>query len=296
MRIFITGGTGYLGRVLVRQALAGGATVGASHLSQPPARTDVAWASLDLRDPTAVSSVLAAFRPDAVIHTAFRQYEPDLLAITAAGAGHVARSAAALGARLIHMSSDVIFDGERTGAYTEDDRPQPISPYGAAKAQAEALVSAAHPGAAIVRTSLIYGFDPIDRQTSFALEAAAGQRGDRLFTDEYRCPVYVEELAAALLELAALPYAGVLNIAGAEAVSRYELATLMARACGYDPAGIRAGLSSESPVRRPRNCVLNISRASALLCTPLRGIRQVLRDLGRIPCDHGHSAVPQDGA
>lgn len=283
MRIFITGGTGYLGRVLVRQALALGATVGASYLSQPPERDDVAWAPLDLRDPAAAAGALSAFRPDLVIHTAFRQYDPDLLAVTAAGAGAVARSSAALGARLIHMSSDVIFDGERPGAYTEADPPGPISPYGAAKAQAEALVADAHPGAAIVRTSLIYGFNPIDRQTQFALEAAAGQRSDRLFTDEYRCPVYVEDLAAALLELAALPYAGVLHIAGAEAVSRHELATLMAQASGYDPSVIRSGLSSESPVRRPRNCVLDISRARGLLRTPLRGIREVLRDLGRIP-------------
>ncbi|MEI7644005.1 MAG: sugar nucleotide-binding protein [Chloroflexales bacterium] len=277
-RLFITGGTGYLGGALIRLA-AGRYEIGASYLSQPPlALQPIAWTPLDVRDPQAVRAALACFRPDLVIHTAFVQYGPDLLAITAHGSGHVATAAADLGARMIHMSSDVIFDGERTGSYTEDDRPDPISAYGAAKAAAEGLVAAAHPAAAIVRTSLIYGFEPIDRQTQFALEIAAGHRTDRLFSDEYRCPIYVDDLAAALLELAERDYAGVLNIAGAERVSRYELGTLIVRALGHDPARIGAGLSADSPTRRPRNCALDSGRARSLLHTRLRGLREVLAE------------------
>lgn len=283
MKIFITGGTGYLGDALIRLGRAAGHALGASYFSQPPAPdSGVTWGPLDVRDLLAVEDILDRFRPDAVIHTAFRQSGPDLHAITAEGAGNVARAAAALDLRLVHISSDVIFDGERQGAYSEADPPSPISAYGEAKARAEELVAQAHPGAAIVRTSLIYGFDPIDRQTRFALEVATGQRDDRLFSDEYRCPIFVDDLAAALLELVASDYAGVLNVAGAEALSRYELGTLMARACGVSPDGISAGLSAESPVRRPRNCVLDISRAQGLLRTRLRGVREVLRDLGRI--------------
>ncbi|NJN16774.1 MAG: sugar nucleotide-binding protein [Oscillochloris sp.] len=282
MRFFVTGGVGYLGRVVIRHAVLAGYTVGASYFSAPPDPDErIIWAPLDVRDSIAVEETLDQFAPDVVIHTAFRQSGADLMATTADGAGYVAHAAAAIGARLIHMSSDVIFDGEHVGAYTEDDPPAPISPYGEAKAQAEALVMAIHPDAAIVRTSLIYGFNPIDRQTRFAVEIASGERNDRLFQDEYRCPIYVEDLAAALVELAAIEYRGVLHIAGAEAVSRYELGELMARACGYDPAHIPAGLSAESPIPRPRNCVLAISRAGRLLQTRLRGVREVLRDLGR---------------
>jgi dTDP-4-dehydrorhamnose reductase len=266
-RLLITGGTGYLGGELLRQAAAAG---------HAPA------GGADIRDAAAVEALLAELRPELVIHTAFRQGGPELQATTAAGAGHVARASAGVGARLVHLSSDVIFDGEREGPYSEADTPTPISDYGAAKAAAEAMVAAAHPGAAIVRTSLIYGFAPIDRQTQFVLDVAAGRRDDRLFVDEFRCPIFVGDLAAALLELAALPYAGVLNIAGAERVSRYELGLLMARACGVDPAGIRGARSAESPVRRPRNCALAIGCAQGLLATPLRGVRQVLADLGRL--------------
>lgn len=279
-RLLITGGTGYLGGALGPLALRRGYDVAASHLSQqPPPGSAISWMRLDIRDPRAVQTTLEQARPDIVIHTAFVQYEPDLMAITAEGSGHVARSAANLGARLVHMSSDVIFDGERDGAYREGDPPTPISAYGEAKAAAERLVAAAHPAAAIVRTSLIYGFDPVDRQTRFALEIAAGRRGDKLFSDEFRCPIFVDDLAAALLDLAETDYAGVINIAGAERLSRYEIGALMAEAFGYDPATIAAGRSADLPVRRPRNCTLDSSRAQALLSTRLRGLREVLADM-----------------
>jgi dTDP-4-dehydrorhamnose reductase len=281
-RIFITGGTGYLGAVLVRQALAAGHTVAASYFSQePPAYAGVAWAPLDVRDSLAVEDSLDRLRPDLVIHTAYLQSGPEVMAVTAEGSGHVARATAAVGARLIHLSSDVIFDGEREGAYSEDDPPAPISLYGQAKARAEALVSEAHPEAAIVRTSLIYGFAPIDKLSRFSLDVATGHVEAKLFTDEYRCPIYVEDLAAALLELDGLRYRGVLHIAGAERVSRYELGTLIAQAWGVDPAGIPAGLSSESPTRRPRNCALDSTRARALLRTRLRGVCEVLQATGQ---------------
>lgn len=280
-RILITGGTGYLGGAIVRQASAAGHTVAATYLSQaPPTAHGSLWAPLDIRDGLAVEELIARLRPEVVIHTAFVQSGPALMAVTAAGAGNVARAAA--GARLIHLSSDVIFDGERAGAYGEGDPPAPISDYGRAKARAEALVAADHPGAAIVRTSLIYGFAPIDKISRFTLDVAAGRTAARLFTDEHRCPVFVEDLAAGLLELAGLSYAGVLNMAGAERVSRYELGRLIARAWGVDPDRIPAGLSGESTAPRPRNCALDSSRAGALLRTRLRGISEVLRAEGRM--------------
>lgn len=276
-RLLITGGTGYLGGALVRRAREAGHTVAATYFSQaPPATEGVTWLPLDVRDTLAVEEALEGLRPEVVIHTAFVQGGPELMAVTADGAGNVARAAAALGARLIHMSSDVIFDGEREGAYNEADPPEPISDYGRAKARAEQLVAVAHPGAAIVRTSLIYGFAPIDRISRFALDVAEGRSEASLFSDEYRCPVYVEDLAEALLELAGSDYSGVLNIAGAERVSRYELGRLIARAWGVDPAGLLPALSAESPVRRPRNCTLDIGRARALLRTRLRGVREVV--------------------
>lgn len=188
----------------------------------------------------------------------------------------MAQAAQAAGARLIHMSSDALFDGEHRSGYSESDPPSPITPYGAAKARAEALVVAACPQAALVRTSLIYGFAPIDSHTRFVLEIADGSRNDRLFTDEYRCPIFVEDLAAALFELALSDFSGLINIAGVERLSRYEFGVLLTRHWGRDPQRLHAGLSSESALRRPRNCVLHIGLARSLLSTALRGVSEVL--------------------
>lgn len=273
--ILITGGTGYLGSALVRRALAGGASVAATYFSQPPAHEGAAWLPLDIADALLVEEALDQVRPRVVIHTAFRQSDPGLWAITAEGAANVARAAQALGARLVHLSSDVIFDGERDGAYSEADAPAPISDYGRAKAAAEALVAAACPGAALVRTSLIYGFEPLDIHTRFVLSIADGQRDALLFSDEYRCPIFVDDLADALLELAETDFAGPINIAGAQRLSRYAFGQLLAAAHGRDPHALRPGLNAESALRRPRNCTLDITLARQLLRTSLRGVEEV---------------------
>jgi dTDP-4-dehydrorhamnose reductase len=264
---------------LVRHASTLGWQAAASHHCQsPPNDQSVTWLGLDILDQSAVIQAFEAVQPDVVIHTAFRQSGPDLWSVTAEGTQHVARAAQMCGARLIHMSSDVIFDGERTTAYTEVDQPCPITAYGEAKAAAERFVAESHPEAVIVRTSLIYGFDPIDRQTQFVLDLADGKRDEQLFRDEYRCPIWVVDLAAALLELAQRDYQGILNIAGSECLSRYDFGMLLAQANGRDPTRIKSGLSAASPTHRPRNCTLDIRRASNLLRTPLRGVRAVLTD------------------
>ncbi len=276
-RVLITGGTGYLGRALARAARNQGCTVAATYYSQAPLVDEhITWIPLDVRDPLAVEEACDHYRPEVIFHTAFRQHEPDLYAVTAQGAQSIAQSASSIGARLIHMSSDVIFDGEKPAAYAESDPPNPITDYGRAKADAEAFVRTAAPQATIVRTSLIYGIHEIDRHTRFVLELIAGLQVSQLFTDEMRCPVLVDDLVAALLELVSLDYAGVLNIAGADALSRYQFGTLLARYHGYDAHQLRAGLSSEQAVRRPRNCRLNIEQARTLLQTPLRGVYEVL--------------------
>lgn len=276
-RVLITGGTGYLGRALVRAARDQGCTVAATYYSQAPLVDEqITWIPLDVRDPLAVEEACDHYRPEVIFHTAFRQHEPDLYAVTTRGAHYVAQSAHNIGARLIHMSSDVIFDGEKSGAYDESDRPNPITDYGHAKADAEQLVQTAAPQATIVRTSLIYGIHEIDRHTRFVLELIAGLQIGQLFEDEIRCPILVDDLVAALLELVPLDYAGVLNIAGAEALSRYQFGTLLAGYHSHDARLLRAGLSSEQAVRRPRNCRLNIEQARAILQTPLRGVSEVL--------------------
>lgn len=276
-RLLITGGSGYLGRELLRQAVPGGWQVVATFHTHRPEISGVELIPLDLRDGPAAERALTALCPDIVIHTAYLQDGPDVHAVTVEGAAAAARAARAAGARLIHISSDVVFDGEREGSYAEEHEPTPISAYGRAKADAERLVAAADPGALIVRTSLIYGGDAPSKHELLALDAAAGRADLAFFTDEIRCPVAVADLAAALLELAPTAVAGPLHVAGADAVSRYEFARLVVLASGGDAERLRSAASAGSGVRRPRNCALDSRRAQSLISTRLRGAREVLR-------------------
>lgn len=274
--VLITGGSGFLGSALADLARKQGWRVVATYHTHQPQMEDISWEALDLRDGAATRALIERCAPDVVIHTAYRQEGPDIAAITADGAGAVAQAAYAVQARLIHLSSDVVFDGERIGRYTEADAPQPVTAYGAAKAEAERLVAAAHPSSLIVRTSLIYGGpERPGRHEQFVLDVIDGRAEATFFTDELRCPIEVGDLAAALLELAELDYSGILHVAGPDVVSRYEFACMVARAFGRDAARVRGGPSPAAP-RRPRNCALDSRLAQSMLTMRIRGVRNVL--------------------
>jgi dTDP-4-dehydrorhamnose reductase len=251
MRLLVTGGSGYLGSEIVRRACEAG------HQA-----AGVATRDFDVRDAAAVRHAVESFAPAAVIHTAYRQDGPGFREINADGAANVAGAAAAARARLVHLSTDVVFDGRRGGGYAEDDPACPVTEYGASKAAAEPLVAAAHPDATIVRTSLIYG-----GRTPSRHEVAALEPDGVFYTNEIRCPVVVSELAEALLELVALDAAGPLHLAGPDAVSRCEFARLVAR---------RDVRCAPAPETRPLDCTLDCTRAQGLLRTRLRGVHEVL--------------------
>jgi dTDP-4-dehydrorhamnose reductase len=280
-RMLVTGGSGYLGGWVVRLTRdEWGVT--ATYLSRAADESGVDWRQLDVRDEAAVRALVAGVRPQVVVHTVALNpgQGDDLDAVNGAGTRHVARAAAGVGARLIHLSTDVLFDGKK-GNYVEEDPPSPITPYGRSKALAEETVLASGAEAVIVRTSLIYGWRPrADRNTRQMMDALAAGQPVRLFTDELRCPIWVESLVAAVVELAGMGYArfhrvGVLNVAGAQALSRYEFGVRLLRFLGVDPSTVIPTPSPKDKLR-PLDCTLDCSRAHKLLRTPLPGVDEVL--------------------
>ena len=275
------GGSGFLGRRVTRQAQLAGHRVTATFHANDPKTAGVDWRRLDIRRRDDVMALAGHVRPDAVINAAYLQSDWET---TADGAAHVALAAAAAGARLVHVSSDAVFSGAAPG-YDETRRPDPVSPYGAAKAAAETAVKGIAPDAVIARTSLIIG-DGGSKHEGLVHALASGAAAGVLFTDEVRCPVHVTDLALALLELAAAPDAGVRHVAGGDAVSRYELGVLIAQRDGLDQAALPAGPRAGAGLPGPSDVRLDCARTQARLATRLRGARDFLAPA---PSAQGHS-------
>jgi dTDP-4-dehydrorhamnose reductase len=241
VRIVVTGGSGYLGRILVERGC-----VGFSRAT-----------GVDVRDAAAVAGALAG--ADAVVHPAYVQDGPDAWSTNVDGSWTVAEAAREV--RLVLVSTDVVFSGRKGAPYVEGDTPDPVTEYGRSKAAAEIAVRATHPGALIVRTSLIYGGKEPSKH-----ERAAHDAAYPFYVDELRCPVQVDDLADALLALTRGDESGVVHLAGADALTRWEFASLVAG---------RELPFANAPADRPRDCRLASTRAA-----PLRGVREVLATRG----------------
>jgi dTDP-4-dehydrorhamnose reductase len=255
-RLLVTGGCGYLGRELVVRAPGHGWEVRATWLDQVP-KGDAEWLRVDVRDAAAVAAAVDGV--DAVVHTAYRQSD-GAWEVNAVGSEAVARASS--GRRLVHLSTDIVFRGDR-GAYRESDEPDPINDYGRSKLEAERRVASLHPDATIVRTSLLYGGEEPGPQELLA----RGSR--RFFVDELRSPVQVGDLADAILDVLELDVPGPLHLGGADNISRFDFSVLL----GADPATLERAHTTPD---RAANVTLDSSRARALLRTPLRGVREVL--------------------
>lgn len=273
MSMLVVGGSGFLGSEIVQQAASAGSQVHGTYLRCPPAvPLGATWRALDIRDRGEVAALVSTLAPTVIINVAYRQTD---WASTADGAAHLALAAAWVGARLVHVSSDAVFSGAAT-QYPETALPDPITPYGAAKAAAETAIRAISPTAAIARTSLILG-DSGSIHESRVHALVAGSAHGVLFTDDVRCPVHVTDLAAALLELSAGDHSGMSHLAGPDALSRYELGRLIARRDRLDPNALAAGRRADTALPGPLDVRLEGIMTQRRLRTNLRGAREFLQ-------------------
>src|SRR5690606_16515779 len=171
------------------------------------------------------------------------------------------------GASLIHLSSDLVLDGE-SGPFDESAEPQPVHDYGRWKAQAEWYVREQLPEAAVIRCSLITSFEPPDPRSAWVARGLRGDSPVTLFVDEIRTPILVQDLAAQIVEIAGLKPArrsGVWHLAGPEALSRFTLGTLIAAALRLPTDHLRASYSADHDAPRPRDVRLLTPRADRTL-------------------------------
>jgi dTDP-4-dehydrorhamnose reductase len=258
MRLLVTGAAGMLGTDVVAAASAHDVIA-------------LARAELDVADEAAVSSALADARPDAVINCAAwtdvdgaEAAEGAATAVNGAGAGHVAGAAARVGAHVVHVSTDYVFDGAANEPYTEESAVNPLSAYGRSKLAGERAVATFAPdGHAIVRSSWLFG---VHGRNFVDTMLRLGRERDEVTVvdDQMGCPTYTGHLAAALVSVAERRLCGVLHVAGGGACSWWELARAAFERAGVDCA-VRRGSAAElgRPAPRPAFSVLRSTRADA---------------------------------
>lgn len=241
-------------------------------------------ADLDITDASAAAHIVAA--GDVVINcAAFTQVDAAETeqarahAVNVDGPGHLARACAAVGARLIHISTDYVFSGAQRRPYDIDDPTGPVNVYGRTKLAGEAAVHVVLPGAHVVRTAWVYeGADGTDFVAAMRRKAAEDGSVD-VVADQVGSPTYVGDLVAALLQIAdGEVRAPLLHAANDGEASRFDQARAVFEAVGADPQRVRPVGSDRHPrpAPRPPYSALSGRRSAAAGLTPLRPWREAL--------------------
>ncbi len=243
--LLITGGNGLLGTKLLTAASERYHLVSLDLQEETVLRTvDLRYIRADITDRTTIRNAILDAGPDGVIHTAAYTHvdgcETDsdrAHAVMVDGTRHVAEACREAGARMIHLSTDYVFDGT-SGPYGEEDTTNPLSAYGRFKLESEQIVLDTLEDLAVVRTMVLYGFAPDVRDNFATWLVRALQNGEAvtIVTDQTGHPTLVDDLAAACLVLFEKKAKGIFHAAGSQWMSRFDFAILLAGVFGLDPS------------------------------------------------------------
>lgn len=257
MRVLVTGAHGFLGRSLA--AVDRRIEWIGCDLDSETNGLDT-YHRLDLMDRDAVRRRLEAVRPDWIINTAALtdvdrcEIETDLAwRINVEAVEHLADTAASVGAGLVQLSTDYVFDG-RAGPYSEGDEPNPLSVYGHTKLASEGVVLARMERAIVVRTLWLYGYHPRARHNFVTWGLSALARGEtiRAFDDQWGNPTYVHELARVLVAMCRAGICGLYHMGGATFLTRYELMLELAASFDLETDNIQRGSTADAGLAAPR--------------------------------------------
>jgi dTDP-4-dehydrorhamnose reductase len=261
-------------------------------------RDGIRWLTRDLAVDSVITTLLDEIQPDSVFSCAALarlsdcSAHPDLAErLNAQVPRQIALWCAAHGARLLHISTDLVFGSIRPPAtgFTETSPPQPLSLYGRTKLSGEQAVLDVHPGALVVRLPLLYGNSGGRGLGASDSLLEAIERGEKpgLFHDEFRTPLEVSNAAQALIELEAGATTGLLHLAGPERISRLEFGLAVLDAMGLEHGDAQDSVHSCSREdqpgheQRPADASLDSSLARGSLQTPLLdiagGLAQTMR-------------------
>jgi dTDP-4-dehydrorhamnose reductase len=265
LRILITGGTGLLGKALIENRSDNDEII-ATYLGKYTMDDyeGIKYLQLDIRDLENGTRIFRDFSPDIAIHTASigspdyaEQHPEETKDVNVIGTRKIASMCEQFGAKLIYISSNGIYDGERA-PYSEESNPEPINFYGEVKLQGETVIKSAKIQHAIVRPMLMYGWNhPFERSNIVTQAIAKLQKGEAMYAydDVYANPLFNYSCAMAIWEIIKKEKYDVFNIAGAERVSIHKLLGKVAEVFNLDGnliKPVQQGFFHEL-VKRPRD-------------------------------------------
>ncbi len=244
-RVLVIGSNGLLGQKVAELLVRGSpyqATLTSIESKPVVPFQGVDYAQLDVTSKKDVRQLIAAAGPDVIINCAAMtnvdacEHERELAwRVNVGGVENLIEAARKNGSRIVHISTDYIFDG-KLGPYTEDDRPSPLSYYGKTKLASENALRASGIEFTILRTMILYGYAP-GVKANFALwliENLENRSPVRVVDDQLGNPTLVDDLAYGLLRAVELGRTGIYNIAGRDIISRYDFARKLAQVFGFD--------------------------------------------------------------
>jgi dTDP-4-dehydrorhamnose reductase len=276
LKVMVTGAAGMLGRAVVAQGTAQGETVVAFNHH-----------ALDITAELALNTALECERPDVLINCAAWtdvdgcEVDPERAdKVNALGTELLAVACRKLGAQLITMSTDYVFDGEKDGFYTQRDQPNPQSAYGASKLKGEQRAQLAWANTIVVRSGYIFG--PGGTNFLSTIIARTGRGEDlKAISDSFGTPTYAPDLARQLYGLAQLNIPGTYHVVNAGEGTSFEgFARYALKVAGLNESGLKTVSLAElkRPAPRPRNSRLRCLLSESMGLDPLPSWQDAVRE------------------
>ena len=264
-RIMITGASGLLGLNLSLAKYETHTIIGVDRSKLRGTPFELVRA--DLSEPGVISHLIDTLRPDAIIHTAANA-NVDACELDPPGAqrlngelpGELAEACAKHSLRLLHISTDAVFDGTSKGVYTESDTPNPLGIYAQTKLAGERNVLSANPQAIVARVNFFgWSLSGARSLSEFFYNKLSSREQCNGFTDVFFCPLFVGDLANTLILMLEKNLAGLYHVVGSEALSKYDFGQRIARQFSFDPGLVIPRSVEESGLKAPRSHNLRLS-------------------------------------
>ena len=293
MKILVIGGGGQLGTKIVEQARETHSLY-ATYMTRKPHLDEARIHQMDKTDRESIQSLIRMLEPDAVIDTAAihnvdycETHRDEARLVNVEGTRNIAEACGSLGTKMVFVSTDYVFDGEKR-LYKETDPANPINYYGRSKLEGEAAVREACKNHAITRTSVIYSW-----VSTSTLQSSSGKpvnfamwltqklgKGEpvNIVTDQYSSPTLADNLAETLIKVCEQDTMGLYHVAGKTRLNRYAFTTKLAEIMGYDQSLVNPINSSnlKQLAKRPMDSSLDVGKIERAQGTPMLNIDEAL--------------------